>query len=101
MSYSIEASVAEKILGRRDRAQLENELSKYPEATQKRWVANPAVEGLLQKYINDLIGNMRSAPSAPQTATSTKAFEKPTKKEKEPEKVDDDSDGEGMFGLFD
>ena len=107
--HHVDPAVVEKILGRPDRSQLEAELAKYPPAQQKRWVANPLLEWLLQSFHANLTKSAVHTPGshAPgrSTAVSPVSPEAERKKErtatlKEDIKEDSDEEG-GMFGLFD
>ena len=106
MSYNLDPIVEEKISERRDRHNLEHELRKYTPETQKRWVANPAVEGILQSYINSLIGNMSASNNRNMSANSNKTSSASTKeatkeKEKKKEEPAESDEETGLFDLFD
>jgi len=98
--YELDNSVAARILRRPDRPQLEAELQKYDPAAQKRWVANPAVEWLLQSFIGSIASAPRPAISAKESASQPdKPQNKPPTKEPD---SDSGSEGEvGLFGMFD
>lgn len=63
-AYDLDASTQAKLLHLPDRAHVEHELSKYPPATQRRWVANPALEFLLQNWLHGLTAGSVGASGA-------------------------------------
>lgn len=112
MVYEVDLAVQEKIAGRSDRHRLQNELSKYPPDVQKRWVANPVVEYLIQNYMNRLVSGIVSPMSPQNTSNQVNAKDKVDAKDKadagnkddakDKDEKSDDSDQEGgMFNLFD
>jgi hypothetical protein len=98
--HEIDNSVAARILRRPDRAILETELSKYNAAAQRRWVANPALEWLLQTFLGDVTRGARQtipAESAEKAGPAKPNEEKPAAPE-----PDTESDAEeGIFAMFD
>lgn len=105
MTHPIDPSVQEKLLPRRDRAKVEAKLSEYPLAAQKRWVANPMLEFLLQSYTNSLIGGITRSPTAMDPAKKpNEPKETPKESQKASGKPDKDAssddEGEAMFDLF-
>lgn len=107
--HSIEPTVAEKILKRPDRAQIEAELTNYPHAQQKRWVANPLLEWLLQSFQANLtrgagqgpVGSPSAAVSGAAGAAGAAETGKVKATMKEDIKEDSDEEGAGFFGMFD
>lgn len=102
--YELDTSVEARILYRGDRARVEQKLREFPPQQQRRWVANPLLEWLLQTYTNQLIGGMVANPASSSASASTATSKAADAKK---DKVDDkkeDSDNEsetGMFDLFD
>lgn len=106
--YSIDTRVTEKILHRPDREQLEESLSHYPPAAQRRIVANPRLEGLLQGFINNLLATHTDAAGAvsggkdvPVRSPESQRPPVPVQQTQDAAPEDEEDDGPSIFGLFD
>ena len=95
--YALDPTVQEKILHRKDRAAVEAKLAQYPLEQQKRWVANPIVEWLLESYLQNLTRGVAA------TGSSTKSTGNATAKASETleKKSESESEEEEMYSLFD
>jgi len=101
--YELDTSVEARILYRGDRARVEQKLREFPPQQQRRWVANPLLEWLLQTYTNQLIGGMVANPASSSNASTATSKAADAKKDKvDDKKEDSDNESEtGMFDLFD
>jgi hypothetical protein len=96
--HDLDNSVAARILRRPDRARLEQELSRYDHAAQKRWLANPALEWLLQSVLL----NVTRGPAVVSPSPGPPPAEQPCGDQQAAVEADAESDAEeGIFAMFD
>ena len=103
--YDLDSTVEAKLVGRSDRVAIEQKLREMPPEQQRRWMANPIVEWLIQSYMNQLVGGLARSATGAASCTDT-SMAKQTAAETKPDVKDDDSDNNsdaegGMFDLFD
>ena len=109
MAYQISPGVSEKLISNPKRAEIEQKLSEYTPQTQKRWVANPLLEALLQGYMNSIVQNACTQPASYSHANPTVQENEAGKKKVAEEDTkgapsaadDEDEDGPSLFNLFD